>query len=77
MLGVLPQRRTFEFEAQEDNRVISGKVGPTIEDAGKLNTLLGQPVRIKVLETRVGIGRPRYVLMALPTKCQNKMIDPC
>ena len=70
-LGVLPQHRTFEFQVQDDNRVITGKVGPSIEDAGKLNALLGQPVRISVMETKVGSGRPRYLLTGLPEKASR------
>ncbi len=65
-LGVLPQHRTFEFQVQGDARVITGKVGFSIDDAGALNALLGQQVQIKVMETRVGSGRPRYVLTEQP-----------
>lgn len=67
-LGVLPQHRTFEFQVQEDNRVITGKVGPSIPAAGNLNDLLGQRVAINVMETRVGSGRPRYVLTKPPER---------
>jgi hypothetical protein len=69
-LGVLPQHRTFEFQVQDDGRVITGKVGPSIDNAGALNALLGQQVKIKVMETRVGSGRPRYVLTEQPEKAQ-------
>jgi hypothetical protein len=67
-LGVLPQHRTFEFRMSDGSRVVTGKVGPTIEDAGKLNELLGSTVKVKLMETRVGNGRSRYVLVEEPEK---------
>jgi hypothetical protein len=67
-LGVLPQHRTFEFEMEGEQRVIMGKVGPSIVDAGMLNDVVKQRVTIKVVETRVGSGRPRYVLSEPPER---------
>lgn len=64
-LGVLPEHRTFEFRCA-DGRVITGKVGQAVEDADQINGLLHQNVRARFTETRVGIGRPRYALIALP-----------
>ncbi|MFH1115671.1 MAG: hypothetical protein V1792_17315 [Pseudomonadota bacterium] len=61
--GVLPNRRTFEFRDTEAGEIISGKVGLDIEDAGTINHILEQPVRIQVMATRIGNGRPRYVLL--------------
>ncbi len=63
-LGVLPKRRTFEFLVSETRSVISGKVSPTIEDAGQLNRILEKPSTIKVHTRRVGTGRARYVLLS-------------
>lgn len=60
--GVLPKLRTFEFRLSENNDVISGKVGPEIEDAGEINHILEKPAKIKVHTRRVGTSRPRYVL---------------
>ncbi len=60
--GVLPKRRTFEFKLLPSEEVISGKVGPEIEEASEINDILKQPVKIKVVKTRVGSGLPRYVL---------------
>lgn len=71
ILGVLPQHRTFEFRAEDQDRAIVGKVGPNIENAEKLNEVLTQRVRIKVMETRVGSGRPRYVLNEQPETIQE------
>ncbi len=61
--GVLPNKRTFEFRIAETGKIISGKVGLDIEDAGSINHILEQPVRIQVMATRLGEGRPRYVLL--------------
>lgn len=61
--GVLPKRRTFEFVVTPGDEVIVGKVGPTITDARVLNLLLYEQVKIRVQTTRVGTGRPRYVLL--------------
>jgi len=62
--GVLPKRRTFEFRVDEDDEVISGKVGAGIEDAGVINGLVDKPVRITVQIRRVGAGRPSYLLLS-------------
>jgi len=64
--GVLPKRRTFEFIPAGETEIITGKVGPAIQDAAPLNSLLGQPVRVKVMATRVGNGRPRFLLLEEP-----------
>lgn len=64
--GVLPKSRTFEFKLQKSMDVVRGKVGLSISDPEAINQHLHQPVEIDVLATRVGSGRPRYVLIALP-----------
>lgn len=61
--GVLPKRRTFEFLVADSGEVISGRVGPAIEDAGEINRVLGTTLTILAHTTRVGAGRPRYVLL--------------
>jgi hypothetical protein len=63
--GVLPKRRTFEFKLAPDH-VIRGRIGPAIENPDILNRHLHQPARISVTATRIGTGRPRLVLNALP-----------
>lgn len=60
--GILPKRRIFEFRIAA-GEVISGKVGPTITDAGQINQILGDKVKIQVHTTRFGDGHPRYVLL--------------
>jgi hypothetical protein len=65
--GVLPEGRRFEFRTSGNGEVTLGKVAPAIPDPAIINQHLHQPVTIKVLATRVGNGRPRYVLLELPT----------
>jgi hypothetical protein len=65
--GVLPKGRTFEFSVGSDkDDIVRGKVGPSIQDADTLNNHLHKATRIKVMVTRVGSGRPRYVLLETP-----------
>ncbi len=60
--GVLPKHRTFEFLVSETNDVISGKIGPAIENAGEINHILEKPSIINVHTKRVGKSNPRYIL---------------
>jgi hypothetical protein len=64
--GVLPKRRTFEFKWQETDEVIVGKIGPAIANADEFNQHLYKAARIKLMVTRVGNGRPRYLLLETP-----------
>jgi hypothetical protein len=64
--GVLPKGRTFEFKLARNGEVIRGKVGPGVANADEINQHLHEQVTIDVIETRVGAGRPRYVLAKLP-----------
>lgn len=64
--GVLPRRRTFEFKIVGTDQVIVGKVAPIIEDVDLINKHLHQQVEIRAMVTRVGDGRPRYLLLGLP-----------
>jgi hypothetical protein len=63
--GVLPKARTFEFKLTTQE-IIRGKVGPAITDPDDINRHLHRLVKITVQETRVGNGKPRYVLSATP-----------
>ncbi|MCK4340649.1 MAG: hypothetical protein KAY37_02855 [Phycisphaerae bacterium] len=69
--GVLPKRRTFEFRVSETDDVISGKVGPDIEEARQINHILEKPLIIKVRTRRAGTGRPRYVLLSYELSCEE------
>lgn len=64
--GVLPARRTFDFRLSSSSEVIVGKIGPGVSDPASTNRYLYQTTRIRVMETRVGQGRPRYVLTTPP-----------
>lgn len=61
--GVLPKRRTFEFGIAGTEEVLTGKVGLDIDDAGAINRILGQPVRIKVSAVQIRNGPVRYTLI--------------
>lgn len=63
-LGVLPKRRTFEFQVADSQEIIAGKVGPDIEDAADINHVLGQPLTIRVHTKGAGTGRPKYTLLS-------------
>jgi hypothetical protein len=73
--GVLPKARTFEFRITDGQEVIHGKVGPAITSLDEINNHLHQSTTIDVLATRVGKGKPRYVLLKLPT-WSNPMPQP-
>lgn len=62
-LGVLPNRRTFEFQPQESQEVVFGRIGPDIGEAAEINLILNEAVKIKVHTKQAGSGRPRYVLL--------------
>jgi len=65
--GVLPKARVFEFKLADSSQVIRGKISPTVGDAEALNRELHRPTVIKVMVTRVGSGRPRYLLLEAPS----------
>ncbi|MCW2244987.1 hypothetical protein M2352_000578 [Azospirillum fermentarium] len=64
--GVLPTRRTFEFQVSGRSDVIAGKIASSITDTKALQGYVDRASRIHVAVTRVGSGRPRYVLLAEP-----------
>jgi hypothetical protein len=65
--GVLPnKRRTFEFKVNGQDEVIVGKISPAVANLDEINAHLYKATRIKVMTTRVGNGRPRYVLLEMP-----------
>jgi hypothetical protein len=64
--GVLPDGRQFECRLADSGLMVRGKVGPAIETPDELQRYVGKQVVLTVSATRVGVGRPRYVLLALP-----------
>jgi hypothetical protein len=72
--GVLPTRRTFEFRM--GNEVLAGKIGPAIADPHRINQLLDRPLRVQLLVTQVGAGRPRYTLIDAPEAASERPAGP-
>lgn len=69
--GVLPnKRRSFEFMEQGAREVIVGKLGPGVTHHEQINKHLKHSCRIRVVVTRVGNGRPRYLLKSAPEYLQ-------
>ena len=58
-LGVLPASRRFEFRNED-----TGRIDPSLRDAGAMNDILNRRVRITVVTRRVGSAGSRYVLLA-------------
>ena len=63
--GVLPKAHVFEFKLADSSQVIRGKISPIVSDPDALDRELHRPTVIQVMVTRVGNGRPRYLLEAL------------
>ena len=63
-LGVLPNRRTFEFQVTDTQEIITGKVSNKIEDPTQINHILEQSVSISVHTRSVGEGKPRFALLS-------------
>jgi hypothetical protein len=64
--GVLPKRRTFEFNLSATREIIVGKIGPCIADPDSINKHLRTKTTIELRVTSVGVGRKRYMLNQLP-----------
>lgn len=65
--GVLPnKRRSFEFWDKSTNEVIVGKLGVGVIHPEEINNHLKRTCTIKVMVTRAGTGRPRYLLIESP-----------
>lgn len=64
--GVLPTSRAFEFKRADTGQVIRGKIAPAIADPDVINRVLNRLVDIQVMVTRVGHGRPSYLLIEPP-----------
>jgi len=76
--GALPSTsRTFEFKVVGQADVIVGKISTAVNNPGEINKHLYKAARIKVMTTRAGNGRPRYVLLEMPqwTSSHNSTSD--
>jgi hypothetical protein len=65
-LGILPRRRTFEFEVEETREVLAGKIASQYAEPAAINRHLGEAIEVEFTETRLGSGRPRFVLANEP-----------
>lgn len=63
LTGVIPGRRLFEFTADNDPQPIFGSIGQQIEEPGLLTGHWGDRFSATIQVTRVGNGRPRYLLI--------------
>ncbi len=66
-LGVLPNKKTFEFKIKVNNELFAGKISASILNPEKINSILNKEVEIKVTKTTVGNGKPRYLMLDLPS----------
>ncbi|MFO1431540.1 MAG: hypothetical protein U1F76_15580 [Candidatus Competibacteraceae bacterium] len=65
--GLLSKSRTFQFNAGGDVGVITGKVSNALDNLDRIHREMNyRQVRIRVLSTQVGNGRPRYLLLEAP-----------
>jgi len=62
-LGVLPNRRSFEFMVEDGEEVIVGKISGDLEDPARINEVLNQPVVAQLHARKVGSSKPRYLLL--------------
>lgn len=63
--GVIPTRRTFEFRPLSGDPLV-GRLDDAVIDPFEINAHLYARVQAKFRVTRIGQGRPRYVLLELP-----------
>lgn len=65
-VGALPHRRSCEFMIADTKDVLLAKISPAAGEPDVINQHLKQPTEAKFIITRVGQGRPRYVLISAP-----------
>ncbi len=65
-LGVLPNRRRFEFFTEPEGELIVGKIGSEIAEPETINQHIDQPVELTLNAISLGHGRPKYVLQVAP-----------
>jgi hypothetical protein len=64
LLGVLPVKRSFEFQL-EDESIICGKVIPSFGDLEVIRSLQGTKSAFRFKSVRVGKGKPSYTLISV------------
>ncbi len=65
-VGVLPVARSFEFKLAGTDEIVRGKISPKVGGLETFNDHLHSRVRIDVMRTQVGNGRPRFLLTQMP-----------
>jgi hypothetical protein len=61
------KRRSFEFRIADTDEVVVGRFGPGVDRPEDVNRHLFTQCVIRATVTRVGNGRPRYLLQEMPT----------
>ena len=66
LIGMVPARRFFEFQALNSNEQIEGRIGVEVEEPYRIaviytNTL----VRASIRRVQVGRGQPKYTLLEI------------
>lgn len=64
-LGVLPHGRTFEFQSNDSEKVLSGKIGHDIEEPAEINRMLETEITIRVRSRYVGNSPTKHTLIAI------------
>lgn len=62
-VGILTQRRNFEFREEGQQDVIYGKISTLIDEPGLLTGHWGSRFRVQIMRTQVGNGRPSFTLL--------------
>lgn len=64
--GCIPKTRTFQFQMDGEREPVIGKIFQELRGYEQINRHLGEPVVARMKITRIGEGRPTFVLMELP-----------
>lgn len=64
--GLIPKSRSFQFHIDGERDAVIGKIFQELRGFELINHHLNEPVLAKMKITRIGEGRPTYVLMDLP-----------
>ena len=64
LLGILPVRRSFEFQL-EDGAVITGKIAQSVGDLESLKAHFGTKHSFRCKSVRVGNGKPSFTIISV------------
>lgn len=72
-VGAMPyKRRTFEYRVEQTEEVLVGRFGPGVLHPEEINLHIEERCIAKFAVTRVGQGKPRYLLIEKPQWEQEK-----